>query len=60
MQTRFIVVDEYRSGDVHGVYQTKTFSHAAPLNGFLKFRCDVDEAAPIGHFEPNMFRERFQ
>ena len=59
MQPLFIVVDEYRSGDVHGVYQTKAFSHAAPVNEFLNFRCDVDEAASIGHFEPNMFRERF-
>ena len=60
MQSDFVVVDEYRSGDMHGVHQTKTFSHTAPLNQFINFWCDVDEPASIRHFEPKMFCERFQ
>ena len=60
MESRLIVVDEHRGGDVHGVNQAKAFGHAAPLNEFLDLRCDVDEPAPIRHFEPKMFSERFQ
>ena len=60
VQSRFVVVDEYRSGDVHGVHQTKALDHTASLNQFLDFRCDVDEPAPIRYFEPKMFCERFQ
>ena len=59
MKPRFVVVDEYRSGDVHGVHQTKTFGHAAPVNEFLNLRRNVDESASIRYFEPKMFRERF-
>jgi hypothetical protein len=60
MQARFIVVDEHRRGDVHGVDQTKTFRDTTPLNEFLDFRCDVDEPASIRHFKPEMFCERLQ
>ena len=59
MEPRLIVVDEYRSGDVHGVDQTKAFGHAAPLNELLDPRRDVDESTPIRHLEPKMFGERF-
>ena len=44
---------------MHGIDQTKTFHHAAPLNQSLDLRCDVDEPASIRHFEPKMFSERF-
>ena len=57
MQPRFIIVDEHLSGDMHRVHQTKAFSHTALLNELLDFRCDVDEPAPVRHFEPKMFRE---
>lgn len=57
MKPRFIVVDEYRSGDVHGVHQTKTLYHAALVNKFLNLRRDVDEPASIRYFKPKMFSE---
>ena len=57
MKARFVVVDEYRSGDVHGVDQTKTFHYAASVNEFLDLRCDIDEPASIRHFKPKMFSE---
>lgn len=56
VQPGFVVVDEYRTGDVHGVRQTKSLNHTASLNQFLNFRCDVDEPASIRDFEPKMFR----
>jgi len=59
VEPRLIVVDEYRGGDVHGVDQTKTFAHAAPVNELLDLRRDVDEPAPIRYLEPKMFSERF-
>jgi hypothetical protein len=60
MEARFVVVDEYRSGDVHGVDQTKTLHYAAPVNEFLDLWRDVNEPAPIRNLEPKMFSERFQ
>jgi hypothetical protein len=57
METRFVVVDEYRSRDVHGVHQTKTFHHAAPVDEFLDLRRDVDEPAPVRNFKPEIFGE---
>ena len=60
MQSRFIIIDEHRSGDMHGVHETKAFSHTTAVNELLNFRGDIDEPASIGDFEPDMFRERFQ
>jgi hypothetical protein len=60
MESRLIVVDEHRGGDMHGVDQTKAFGHAALVNQFLDIRCDVDEPASIWYFESKMFSERFQ
>src|SRR5581483_3095848 len=60
MKAWFVVVDEYRSGDVHGVHQTKTFHDAAAVNEFLDFWRDVDEPASVWYFKPKMFGERFQ
>ena len=59
MKTRFVVVDEYRSRDVHGVDQTKAFSHAATMDEFLDLRRDIDEPASSRYFKPKMFRRRF-
>ena len=50
METRLIVIDEYRGSNVHGIDQTKTFAHAAPMNEFLDLWCDVDEPAPTRDF----------
>ncbi len=57
MKTRFVVVDEYRGRDVHGVDQTKTFSHAATMDEFIDLRRDIDEPASIGYFKPKMLSE---
>jgi hypothetical protein len=59
MKARFVVVDEYRSRDVHRVDQTKALYYAAPMNEFLDLRCDVDESPSIRNLEPKMFSERF-
>jgi hypothetical protein len=59
MKTRFVVVDEHRGSDMHGVDQTKAFGHAASVNEFLNLRGDVDEPASTRYFEPKMFSERF-
>src|SRR5262249_1189526 len=60
MQVRFVVVDEHRSGDMHGVHQTNALSHSTLPNEFLNFRRDVDEPAAMGDLEPDMFCDRFQ
>jgi hypothetical protein len=60
MESRFIIVDENRSGDVHGVDKTKPFPHATLTNQFLDRRRDVDQSTPGWNFEPEMLGERFQ
>ena len=55
MESWFVVIDEHRSCDVHGVDQTKTFRYAALPNEFFDLWRDVDESAPIRYFKPEMF-----
>lgn len=43
VQTSLVVVDEHRSGDVHGIDQNQPFSHAAFLQAFLYLRCEVQK-----------------
>ena len=60
VEPRFIVINKDRSGDVHGVDETKALGHAAPVNEFFDLGRDVDEPAPARHLKPKMFSERFQ
>ncbi len=60
MESRFIVINKHRGGDVHGVDEAKAFGHAAPVNKLLDFRRDVDEPASARDLKPKMFSERFQ
>ena len=60
MESRFIVINKHRGGDVHGVDETKAFGHAALANEFLNLGRDVDEPAPARDLKPQMFSERFQ
>lgn len=45
VQTRFVVVDEYTGGDVHGVDQYEPFPYAAFVDRLLYVSCDVGDAA---------------
>src|SRR5579871_4622305 len=58
-QAALRVVDEDRSGDVHRVHEAKAFLHPAFLDEFLDGIRDVDKPAPVRHFKPKMFRQRF-
>ena len=60
MQARFVVVDEDRGGNMHGVDETKTFPDAALGDQLLDPGRDVDEPTPGWHFEPEMLGQRFQ
>ena len=57
MEARFVVVDEYRSRDVHRVHEAKAFHYAAPVNEFFDLRRDIDEPTSIRNFKPKMFSE---
>jgi hypothetical protein len=59
MQPAFIVVDEHRGGDVHGVDQNQAFAHAALPQAFLHLRGDIDQPAPGGDVEPEFFAVGF-
>ena len=60
MQSAFIVVDEDRCGNMHGVNQAKPFADPALVNEFLDLWGNIEESAPPGNFKPEMFGERFQ
>lgn len=55
MQARFIVVDEHRGGDVHGVDQTKSFLDARFSNDLFDMVGDTDEIHALGDFEGEVF-----
>ena len=57
MKTWFVVINEYRGCNVHGVNEAKTFSYAATTNEFFDRGCDIHEASSSRHFEPKMFSE---
>lgn len=59
MKPAFIVIDEDRSRDMHGVDQTKTVAHPAFADEFLNLRSNVDESTSAWYLEPEMFGERF-
>ena len=57
MKSGFIVINKDRSGDVHGIDETKAFGDAALVNEFFDLRRDVDEPTSARDFEPKMFSE---
>ena len=59
MKAWFVVVDEYRSRDVHGVDQAKAFADTTLANEFLNLWRDVNESASARYFKPEMLGERF-
>jgi hypothetical protein len=60
MQKSFLrIIYENRRGYMHGVYQTKPLANSALRNQFLNGAGNVHKPAPLRHFEPEMFRERF-
>ncbi len=59
VQAFFVVVDEHRRRDVHGVHQTQPFLDAALVQTFLDLRRDVYEFAPCLDVEPEFFAEGF-
>src|SRR5262249_15284365 len=54
MQSAFIVVDEHRCCDVHGVHQRQPFLDTALAQALLHLRRNVDESPPRRHFEPKL------
>jgi hypothetical protein len=59
VQAGFIVVDENRGGDVHGVDECEAILDAALVDSSLHVAGDVDEGASGGHFEPEFFAVAF-
>jgi hypothetical protein len=59
VQAGLIVIYEDRRGDVHGVDEAKTLLDAAFLDEALDGAGDVDEAAAVWDFEPEVLGEGF-
>lgn len=59
MQAAFVVVDEHRGGDVHGIDEAKAFLHAALFDEMFDRFGDVEKTAAIGNFKPKLFGKRF-
>src|SRR5262245_1479137 len=59
MEAGFVVVDEHRRGDVHGVDKYKSFFYTALAKAILQLRGDVDEGYPCRRVEPDFFAIAF-
>jgi hypothetical protein len=54
-QTRFVIVDENRSRDMHGIHQTQALLHPRFPNKVSYLRRYVDKLAFLSGFEPEFF-----
>jgi len=59
VKARFIIVDENRGRNVHGIYQDKPLTNATFTEAFFYLRGDVDESPPCGHVKPEFFAVAF-
>src|SRR5713226_2451555 len=59
MQTRLIVIDEYRGRNVHGVNKNEPFFDSALAQTLVHLRRNVDERHPCRCIEPKFFAIRF-
>jgi hypothetical protein len=59
MQTGFIVVNEYRGRNMHGVNEHNALFDAAFPQAFLHLRGDVNERPAGGHLKPKFFAVAF-
>jgi hypothetical protein len=59
MQSRFVIVDEDGSGDMHGIHQQKAFGNAAFSQASLDLGSDVDKPPSAWDVKPQLFSERF-
>src|SRR3954462_75231 len=57
-QTVFVIVDEYRRRDVHGVDKAESLTDTAFAHQLFNGAGNIHKPAPALHFEPEMFRER--
>jgi len=55
VKARLIVVDEYRGGDMHGIYKDQPFLNAAFMKAIFNFRRDVYKFPSLFHFKPKLF-----
>src|SRR5262245_61714750 len=54
MESRFVVVNKDRSGDMHCIHERHALAYAALLETFFDFRRDVDERSSRGDVEPQL------
>ena len=59
MQAALVVIDEDAGGDVHGIDQAQSLTHAALAESRFDLGSDVHQLPPLGQFEPQFFAERF-
>jgi hypothetical protein len=51
-ETGFVIIDEYRGGNMHGINQAQSFLYATLAQARLNLRCDVNKPPPVGKVEP--------
>jgi hypothetical protein len=59
VEAGFIVIDEHRGGDVHGIDQHKALFYATLSQGLFHLRGDIDEGDAIRQVEPEFLAKRF-
>ena len=57
VQAGFVIVDEHRRSDVHGIHEGDPFADAALPEAVLDLGGDVDEAPAGGDVKPEFFTE---
>src|SRR5262245_21100602 len=55
VQSRFVIVDEHRRGNMHGVDQCQSFFDAALADAFLDLICNIHKRHPRRRIEPQLF-----
>ncbi|MPM75272.1 hypothetical protein SDC9_122264 [bioreactor metagenome] len=59
METGFVIVDEDRGGDVHGIDQRQPFADAGFTERLFNLRRDIEKAAPGGQCHRQLSAETF-
>jgi hypothetical protein len=55
MKTGFIIIDEDRGSDMHGIDESQSFFNPTLSQAFFNLRGDVDEGSPGWHLKPQLF-----
>jgi hypothetical protein len=59
MKTGFIIIDEDRGSDMHGIDESQSFFNPTLSQASFNLWSDIDEGLPRGHFKPEFLTISF-